>query len=271
VRALPEGGFGSASADGFAAPAVRGAWWRGLVVPAGLVAVWGAVAAWPGMDALFVPTPWAVGGALVQGVRDGSLPSHATATLARALGGFAIAFLLGAPLGVAIGRWRAVAALLEPLVDVLRAIPPTALLPLFTLLFALGDATKLALVVYGCTFVVLVNAAYGARQVSRTRLDATRLLGLSAWQQLRWVVVPEAGPALAAGARVGISLALMLVVVSEMFAGTSRGLGAAIAEAGSRYAMPACWAAIAVTGLVGWAASGVVRVAERRVLHWVGG
>nr|MCU0649609.1 ABC transporter permease subunit [Gemmatimonadaceae bacterium] len=147
---------------------------------------------------------------------------------------------------------------------------PTALLPLFTLLFALGDATKLAIVVYGCGFVVLVNAAYGARQVSRVRLDATALLGLSPTQQFRWVVLPEAAPHLAAGVRVGASLALMLVVVSEMFAGTSRGLGAAIAESGSRYAMADCWAAIGVAGLLGWAVSTTLGRLERRWLHWVG-
>lgn len=243
---------------------------RAVVVPTLLVMVWGVVAAWPGVDALFVPSPRAVAGALFSGVRDGALLAHAAATLSRALAGFAIAFCIGAPIGLAIGRWPVVATLVEPVVDLLRAIPPTALLPLFTLLFAIGESTKLALVVYGCTFVVLVNAAYGARQVSRVRLDATRLMGLTDWQQLWWVVVPEAGPSLAAGARVGLSLALMLVVVSEMFAGTAQGLGQAIAESGARYAMAACWAAIVMTGLLGWGLSAIVRAVERRLLHWVG-
>jgi NitT/TauT family transport system permease protein len=235
-----------------------------------VIAAWWAVTATGTIDALFLPSPPAVGAALLEGVRTGTLPAHAGATLARALAGFAIAFSIGVPLGIAMGRWRALARLLDPLVDLLRAIPPTALLPLFTLLFALGDATKLALVVYGCTFVVLVNAASGARAVSRVRLDATRLLGLSTAQQFWWVVVPESAPAVMAGARVGLSLALMLVVVSEMFAGTTRGLGQAIAEAGSRYAMAECWAAIVCAGLLGWGTAALVRQVERRVVHWVG-
>jgi ABC-type nitrate/sulfonate/bicarbonate transport system permease component len=241
-----------------------------LLVPTLLIAIWTILAHGARIDPLFVPPPEAVGRSLWRGLVHGHLLSHLAATTWRALAGFAIATVIGAPLGLLIGRSRIAARMLDPTVDVLRAIPPTALLPLFTLLFALGDATKLALVAYGCAFVVLVNAAYGARQVSTVRLDAMRLLGLSPMQRWRWVILPEAAPQLLAGVRVGLSLALMLVVVAEMFAGTTRGLGQAIAEAGNRYAMAECWAAILLTGVLGWALSRIVLKVERRVLHWVG-
>ncbi|MCU0647405.1 MAG: hypothetical protein MUF00_05390, partial [Gemmatimonadaceae bacterium] len=110
---------------------------RAALVPTVLVLLWALVTTVGRVDALFVPSPAAVARALRDGIVDGPLLAHAGATVRRAGLGFVIAVCLGAPLGLAIGRSARLDALLSPTIDFLRAIPPTALLPLFTLLFAL--------------------------------------------------------------------------------------------------------------------------------------
>jgi NitT/TauT family transport system permease protein len=242
----------------------------GLAVPFAIFILWHAITAANIIDTLFLPAPIDVARALRASIADGTLLVHAGATLRRAAIGFVVSLAIGLPAGLLIGRVPLAARLLEPTIDFLRSIPPTALLPLLILIFALGDGSKLAVVVYGCSLVILVNAAYGARHVKSLRLASARVLGLVPTQRFLWIVLPESAPQIFAGMRVSLALALVLVVVSEMFGGTRTGLGAVIIDASNRYDMPACYAAILLTGIIGYFLSRSLVAVERRILHWAG-
>lgn len=243
---------------------------RVVALPVALIAAWFLVAQFRIVSPLFVPTVPATVAALFEGLRDGTLALDVVATLGRMVVGFAIAVLVGTPIGLLMGMSKKTYEALEFVVDFFRSIPTTALFPLFLLAFGIGDVAKVAVVVWGTGLIIVVNAMHGVHQAKELRLRAARVMRVRGLALFRRVVFPEALPQLMAGYRVALSLALVIVVVTEMFLGTTHGLGRRIMDAELVYRTADMYMGILVTGMVGFGLNRLLGMAEKRFVHWRG-
>ncbi|MBT2224955.1 ABC transporter permease [Nonomuraea sp. NEAU-A123] len=188
-------------------------------------------------------------------------------SLGRMFSGWILASLIGVLLGVFLGRSRVAADYVNALIEFGRAIPPPLLLPLFIVLFQAGLQTQLAAIVSGVIWPVLLNSMDGARAVDRTYTETATVFGLSRAQRLRRIVIPAASPKIFAGLRLSLSLALILMVISELFGGTD-GIGYQLLIAQRSFDAPGVWATIALLGTLGFIVNSLFVLAERRLLVW---
>lgn len=212
------------------------------------------LATWVGMaHPLYLPSPLNTARAAVVLITDRMYWSDVLVTMRRAAIGFCIAALLGIPAGLLLGVFERAYYLVSGSIDFLRSIPTAALLPLFIVVFGLGDESKIAVVFFGCVFIFLINALYGARggQESVARKNAIRTMGGSATQEFFLVVVPESLLSVATSLRLAASLALVLAVFTEMFLGADDGVGRRLLDAYLSFSIPTMYAYIVTLGLVG--------------------
>ena len=193
---------------------------------------------------------------------------HVVPSLERIGLGFSIAVVLGVTLGVPLGLfpWARKAAM--PHIEVWRAMPPPALLPIsIVLLHSIGNTQKVAFIAFFCLFPVLLNTIDGVRGVDRTLLETARSYGISGFARIRHVVLPAASPQIFAGMRTSMALAVITMVLSEYFSSTS-GVGYVLLISKNTFQLGPMWAAIVLIGLLGYLANAVFVLVERRVLAW---
>ena len=191
-------------------------------------------------------------------------------SLVRLLTGFALAAVVAIALGVLIGTYRRVRDVLEPVLEFFRAIPPPVLVPIFLLVFGIDDTFKIVVIAFGCMWPILLNTAEGVRAVDEVLSDTARTYRVSGAARLRHLVLPAASPQIFAGLRQGLSVAIILMVISELFA-ASNGLGFAIVQSQRSFAIPEMWAGMLVLGLLGVLLALLFRLVERRRLAWYHG
>lgn len=188
-------------------------------------------------------------------------------SLLRLLTGYALAVLLGVGLGVVIGSFRVVRGVLEPVLEFFRAIPPPVLIPIVMLFAGIDDTMKVIVIVFGCMWPVLLNTVEGVRAVDEVLGDTSLCYGVTGVARLRHLTLRAASPQIFAGMRQSLSLAIILMVISEMFA-ASNGLGFTVVQFQRSFAIPEMWTGIIVLGLVGVTLSLLFGFAERRALAW---
>lgn len=191
-------------------------------------------------------------------------------TLWRSVASLIVGGTVGLVVGVLLGAFNFLYQALEGLLDFFRAIPATALFPLFVLVLGIGDAAKIAAAVWVVALLVTVNTSYGIRHANKTRLKAARILKPSFSQYWLVIVLPEAASQVASGLRIGLNFALVVVVVTEMFIGTTAGLGFRIFNAQLTYTVNEMYAAILILGVLGYLLNRLFVEVERRVVHWAG-
>lgn len=188
-------------------------------------------------------------------------------SLGRMFGGWVLAAVIGVLLGTTLGRSRTATDYVDPLMEFGRSIPPPLLLPVFVLLFKVELTTQLATIVFGVIWPVLLNSVDGARSVDRGYTETATVFGLTRAQRLRLVVLPAAAPKIFAGLRLSLSLALILMVITELIGG-SNGIGYQLLQAQRSFDGAGVWAAIALLGVLGYLVNSLFVLAERRVLVW---
>jgi ABC-type nitrate/sulfonate/bicarbonate transport system permease component len=191
-------------------------------------------------------------------------------SLARLTVGYAVALVAGVALGVLIASGPRLGAVVEPVLEFLRAIPPPVLVPVLILFAGIGDAMKVLVIVSGCLWPVLLNTAEGVRAVDEVLADTCRSYGIRGRTRLRHLVLRSASPQIVAGARQALSIGIILMVISEMFAASS-GLGFTVVQFQRSFAIPEMWSGVLLLGLLGVVLSLAFRLAESRVLHWYHG
>ncbi len=194
--------------------------------------------------------------------RDQALPS-----LLRMFAGYAIASTCGVAVGVVIGAYRPLYRLVDPVLQFLRAIPPTAIIPVGILLIGIGDTMKILVIAFGAFWPILVNSVDGARSVPQERLDTARIFGLSRSSTLLTVIFPSALPGVFAGLRTGLSIAFIMIVVSEMI-GSTNGLGYYILQAQRTFAIPEMYGGIVLLAILGYCLNAGFVAVEHRILAW---
>jgi ABC-type nitrate/sulfonate/bicarbonate transport system permease component len=239
-----------------------------LVGPSAVLGLWAMVTYTQLISPLFLATPHSVALQLWQDLSSGRIIPHVCSTLFRVAVGCGMGILLGVPLGLALGYWRKAYECSEIVIDFFRSIPIACLFPLFLVLFGIGDKAKIGTAAWASTFVVLLNTMYGVRGANRTRVMVAQSARASQLQIFRKVLLPEALPNIVVGIRTAVSLALVVVLVTEMFMGTERGLGRDIYDASLVYRTPQLYAGIFLAGLLGYALNKAFVLLEERIIHW---
>jgi ABC-type nitrate/sulfonate/bicarbonate transport system permease component len=181
--------------------------------------------------------------------------------------GFAIAAVVAIAGGLLLGlssRSRRAAA---PIIEFLRAIPPPALLPFAILVIGVGDSMKVFIIAFVCLWPILLNTIDGVTGVDPTLRETTRVYGIGGRDRLWSVMLPAASPQIFAGLRTSLSLALILMVISEMVASTN-GIGYFVLQSQRTFAIPEMWSGILLLGILGYTLNGAFVLIERRVLRW---
>jgi ABC-type nitrate/sulfonate/bicarbonate transport system permease component len=196
---------------------------------------------------------------------DDVLPS-----LGRLAVGYAAALAGGVGLGMLIGSSRTLRALVEPLLEFLRAIPPPVLVPILVLVAGIGNTMKILVIVSGCLWPILLNTVEGVRAVDEVLADTCRTYRIRG--RLRWwhLVLRSASPQIVTGARQALSIGIILMVISEMFTASS-GLGYTVIQFKDGFKIPQMWSGVILLGLLGVLLSALFRLAEHRVLGWYHG
>jgi NitT/TauT family transport system permease protein len=218
-----------------------------------------------------------------------SLAFSVAITLARFAIGFSLAVLTAVPLGIAAARSPALERLLHPMVELARPINPVVLLPLLTVLLGLTspatllfgqhtawrhavlDQLPLAMLLilwYGAFFPIYLAALYGVRSIRTSYLESLRLLGAGRLQELRWLLLPHALPAIANGMRIALGVTWLVIIAAELFPGTRSGLGYMLCTACKTSEYEYTFAAMILIGVIGLLTNGALRRFERTVGHW---
>jgi ABC-type nitrate/sulfonate/bicarbonate transport system permease component len=232
-----------------------------------LAIAWEAVARLGLVSSLALPPLSRVTAAWLDLLADGELLWNALFSLYRAGLGLALAVVIGAALGIAMAWWRAVDALVGPLVEVLYPMPKSALIPVTVLWLGFGDGSKILLIFLGCMLPVTLGAFNGARGTDRVLVWSARSMGAGRLRVLRDVVLPSALPELLNGVRTALALAFILLVASELIV-AQQGLGYLIGFLGSSGAYEGMFAVVLTVALLGFAADRAYGVLMRRALQW---
>lgn len=198
---------------------------------------------------------------------NGQLWQHTLASLLRSLGGFALALAYAVPLGLAIGWYRGAARALNPLIELLRNTAALALLPVFVLLLGIGETSKVALIVYACSWPILLNTIAGVQQVDPLLIKSARTMGSSPLQLFTKVILPAAVPTIFVGIRLAGAVSVLVLVAAEMI-GAKAGLGFLVIYSQYNFQIPQMYfgiLAITAVGLgINWGLVGL----ERRFTRW---
>jgi ABC-type nitrate/sulfonate/bicarbonate transport system permease component len=205
--------------------------------------------------------------ALIDEIALGNLPFHAWISLVRALSGYALAIGCGVLLGMAMARSRLFDAVFEPIFAFGYPVPKIALYPIFIFVFGLGFGSKAALIFLECLYPITVNTYYGMRSVDRVHLWAARNMGASPAQVFWRVLLPGAGPAIFAGLRIALPVALIVTIITEMI-GESRGLGYFVSYASASFEYATAFAGIAAVAVIGFTLDRLLVWARNRVIFW---
>jgi len=236
----------------------------------GLIAVWYLAVWYQVVDPVLLPSPTATFRAMWKGMTSGQLGFDFVKTVERTVVSVVIAAAIGIPLGIALGASEKLYRSVEFVIDFFRSTPASAMFPLFLVLFGVGDKTKIAVAAFGAVLVILFNVAYGVMNARKTRLLAAKVMGASRLRVLVDVMLLESLPQTFIGLRNGVSLALVIIVVAEMFIGSTDGLGHRVFEAQQLFDMPDMYAAIFAAGALGYGLNLIFLLIERRFVHWSG-
>lgn len=241
-----------------------------LVGPVLLFIVWDLVVRLGFIKPILLPPPAATIETLVSGLLGGPLLADFMVTVKRTLQAFAIAAAAGVPLGVVLGSNEKAYRSVEFLVDFFRSTPSSALIPLFLMIFGTSDINKVAIAAFGAFLIVVFNSAYGVINARKQRVMAAKVMGASRWQIFKDVLVWESLQPSFVGLRSAVSMALVIVIVAEMFIGADSGLGNRIINAQQVLNVKSMYASILAAGALGYALNALFLVLERWIVHWSG-
>ncbi|MCG8548657.1 MAG: ABC transporter permease [Alphaproteobacteria bacterium] len=233
----------------------------------GAIAVWWLLSATGLVNPILLPTPFEVADSFVRLTLDGTLPAHVLASLLRVVQGFLLALVIALPIGVAMGMSQITRGVVEPLVELIRPIPPIAVIPLAILWFGTEEFSKVFIIMFGAFFPILVNTMAGFSDVDPVHIRAAQTLGANRFQIFRDVIIRSAFPYIVVGARLGMGLAFIVLVAAELIA-SSEGLGYLINDARYRFQTSEIFLGMACIGVLGFLLNRLLLEVERRLLRW---
>jgi NitT/TauT family transport system permease protein len=212
------------------------------------------------------PTVWGL--AFLEMAKNGELLRDVATSLWRVIAGLAIGSSIGILAGFATGRIKMLDNMLSPILNILRAFPPVAIIPLVILWFGIGESAKLFSISFAVFFPVWISSHMGASNIPHNYLRAAKSLSCGAGRKFIKVIFPAAMPFIITGVRIGISIAFILVFVAEL-AGASSGIGYQIALSQSIYRIDRMIAALIVLGTLGAFTDFLFTSTVRKYFPWV--
>lgn len=198
---------------------------------------------------------------------NGQLWTHTSYSLARALGGLSLAVLYAIPLGLAIGWYERLGHAVNPLIELLRNTAPLALLPVFLLLLGIGEVSKVSIVVYACSWPLLLNTIVAVRQVDPLLVKSARTMGATPRQLFLKVILPSSVPTIFVGIRLASATAILVLLAAEMV-GAKAGLGYLIIYAQYSFLIGDMYFGIIAITFIGVVLNYVLQTLERRLTAW---
>jgi NitT/TauT family transport system permease protein len=238
-----------------------------IASPLGLLLAWELAADVGLIDVRFFPAPSAIFAKLIEMARSGELTENVLISLQRIVLGFLLGGVPAIVIGVAMGIWRPVRALVDPLIVATYPIPKSSLLPLILLIFGLGEMSKVVMVAIGVFYPMAINATAGVLQINQIYLDVGKSFKASPWDTFRTIALPGALPFIMTGVKLGAGLALILIAVAEMV-GAKSGIGYMIWSAWETFAVAKMYVGLFVIALIGFAISLLLNEIERWVIRW---
>lgn len=232
-----------------------------------LLAVWEILPRLHLVEPAFLPPLSEVLATGWQLVLSGELLSHVNASLSRSLLGFALAIASGIPLGLLMGWYKGFERTVSPLLEALRNTASLALLPVFILLLGIGEASKISLIVYACSWPILLNTLSGVRNVDPLLIKFGRTMGLSPYQLFRKVILPAAVPTIFVGIRLAGATSLVVLVAAEMI-GAKAGLGYLIIYSQYNFQIPHMYLGIITITGIGLLFNSLLQHIEARFTSW---
>jgi ABC-type nitrate/sulfonate/bicarbonate transport system permease component len=191
-------------------------------------------------------------------------------SLWRLAAGFGMSLAVALVFGVLLGSSKRARDFSEPVFEFFRAIPPTVMIPVLLVISGIGDVSKIAVISFGCLWPMLLNTIEGVRSIDPVLKDTCRVYRIHGVRRLRTLILPAASPQIVTGMRTGLSIAIILMVISEMFA-SRNGIGFTIIQFQRTFAIPEMWSGILLLGLIGVMLSLLMRIFEMKILHWYEG
>jgi len=219
------------------------------------------------INPLFVSSPSRIAVVGYEMFADGSIYDDLRVSAIEFVVGYGLAIAIGVPLGILMGWYSRLNAVLDPFVSALYATPRIALLPLLMIWFGIGIVSKFAIVFLGAIFPILVNTITGVRTVNPDFVKVARSFSANDRQLFLTVALPSSVPLLLTGLRLGLGHALIGIVVGEMY-GSQYGVGFLISMAGARFQTDKVMVGIIIIAFAGVVLTALLRVVERRFERW---
>lgn len=242
-------------------------WTVGIILPLFLVILWQLASELGWISELTMSSPAAIAKEFAGLAATGELFVHLGVSVRRALLGFVLGASIGLALGIASGFFRPFERVVDPSLQMLRTVPHLAITPLFILWFGIDEISKVLLVALGAFFPLYVNTFLGIRNVDRKLFDVARVLEFSYWKQIRLLILPAALPNILLGVRLSLGVSWLGLVVAEMM-GSSAGVGYLIQDARQFSLTSIVFLGIVIFAIVGKLTDSLVRVLEKKMLHW---
>jgi sulfonate transport system permease protein len=241
--------------------------WLSWAVPAGIVVLWEAAARLGWIEPQVMPAPSSVLDTAVNLARSGDLFVHLGVSLLRAGAGFAIGVTIGLGLGILTGFSPLALALLDRPIQMVRAVPFLAMLPLVIVWFGVGEPAKIFLVALAVLFPIYINTMLGIRQIDPKLMELAKVIGLSWRAIVRRIVLPGAMPSILTGVRYALAHAWLALVIAETLA-TTKGIGFLAMDAREFLQTNVILLTMIIYAIIGVVADALVRVLEARLLSW---
>jgi ABC-type nitrate/sulfonate/bicarbonate transport system permease component len=243
--------------------------WPGFVLVAAILIVWEFASALQIVDPVSLPRVSVIVAAWADRIASGELPRELLPSLVRVFLGFGLASVVGILLGALMGTTPFVYRLLAPIMEFIRPIPSSAYIPVAILFLGIGDRMKIFVVFLACLFPILLNTYGGVRNVDPVLTDTGRTFCVSRTVAFTRIILPAALASILTGMRISLGLALVVVVIAEMIAG-SDGIGYFILQMQRIFQIPEMFAGIFTLGVLGYVLNmGFLRI-EGHLLRWRG-
>lgn len=239
----------------------------GVLSPILLLLLWEIAVRFGWLDARFFPAPSKIYRQIVILVESGELWQHMQASLQRLGWGLLLGGIPALVIGLAMGLYRPLRALFDPLIAATYPIPKSAILPLILLIFGLGEASKIVMVAIGVFYPVVINTVAGVLEINKIYLDVGKNFQASRWQTFRTIALPGALPFIMAGVKLGVGMGLILIAIAEMV-GAKSGLGFMIWNAWEILSVETMYVGLLVIALLGFLFTLILNELERWIIPW---
>lgn len=242
----------------------------GFVLIIVLLLLWEGVSRFNFVNPIFLPPISEILISLIKMTLSGELLKHMRYTIFRCFSGYFLATFIAVPVGIMMGRSKLIYSIFEPLVEMLRPIPSSAVIPVAILFLGIYTEMKLAVIIFGSLWPILINTYHGTRGIDPILIDTGRTFNLNKKQFLMKIVIPGASPNIFTGMRISLAIALILAITVEMIVG-SDGLGFYIIDWERSFRFKEMYAGIFALGILGYLINCLFIQVDSRVMRWYKG